>query len=135
MNAEKFLSTYRNAIDHVEIIRAEVEKLRDELDCIKSASDNDGMPRGTKTTRPTEEKAIRIADKLLTQIEAEEKAAEIRAEVTDAILELESPGCLALYKYYIQLKNWDVVADEMGYSLRHIYRIRDNAMQSLKRDI
>ena len=69
MTAKEFLRQYEYADRKVRRLETEYHDELIMVDAIRSASDNDGMPHGSGISKPTEEKALRIADKHLRLID------------------------------------------------------------------
>ena len=42
--------------------------------------------------------------------------------------------CDLLSKRYLEFKSWNMIAADFGYSVQHIYRLRDKAVQKLRAD-
>ena len=39
-----------------------------------------------------------------------------------------------LAKRFLEFKSWKVIAEEFGYSVQHIYRLRDKALEKMRVD-
>ena len=116
MTAIKFLEQYEDAVRTVK--RRELE-YRDEtamIDAVRSLSDNDGMPHGSGISKPTENKAIRLADKRLRLIEARLNAIEIRQNVFDVVDRVGGVPGEVLFQRHILLKKWDDVYKAVNYT-------------------
>lgn len=122
MTAEYYLKQYEYIVRR--ILRLEGE-YRDELlqiDAVRSLSDNDGMPHGSGISKPTEDKAIRLADKALRLVEARLDAVEIRQEIFDTVNSLDGLEADVLNERYLNLdeyghlQTWEVVCDRVHYS-------------------
>ena len=132
MTAQEFLQQYRNAVIIADRLRAEYEKELILIDAIRSVSDNDGMPHGSGVSKPTEEKAVKLADKALDYQLAHLEAIRIRQKVFDVINHIPGDQGVILYERYIDLKSWDDIASKVGYSKRHVYNIHKEALDSVK---
>lgn len=122
MTAIKFLEQYEEA---VRAIRRREREYRDEsimVDAVRSLSDNDGMPHGSGISKPTENKAIRLADKRLRLIEAKLNAIEVRQMVFDVVDRVEGVPGDVLFQRYILLKKWDDVYKAINYSETSTWR-------------
>ena len=86
------------------------------VDAVRSLSDNDGMPHGSGISKPTEDKAIRLADKSLRLAEARLEAVQIRQDVFDTVLSLGGLESDVLMERYIYLKTWEEVCRSVNYS-------------------
>ena len=122
MTAEYYLKQYEYIVRR--ILRFE-EEYREELakiDAVRSLSDNDGMPHGSGISKPTEDKAIRLADKAMRLVEARLDAVEIRQEIFDTVNSLDGLEADVLSERYLNLdeyghlQTWEVVCDRVHYS-------------------
>ena len=128
MTAIQFLEQYENADRAVKRLEREYEEQRIMIDAIRSTSDNDGMPHGTNTSRPTEDKAIRLSDKLKELVDARFRAIEQRQVVFDFVKGIPGVEGDVLYRRYILLQHWETIATEMSYSDSGIYKIKVRAL-------
>ena len=129
MTAIQFLEQYENADRAVKRLEREYEEQRIMIDAIRSTSDNDGMPHGTNTSRPTEDKAIRLSDKLLELSQARLHAVEVRQTVFDLVTTIPGVEGDVLYRRYIKLYDWETIAMELNYSKRGIFKVRLRALE------
>ena len=106
---------------------------REQIDAVRSVSDNDGMPHGNGISKPTEEKAIRLADKLQRLVDARLDAVEIRQEVFDTIDSIEGTEGEVLYHRYILLKSWEQVCVDVKYSWMQTHRYHYKALEIVDR--
>ncbi|MGN0034786.1 MAG: hypothetical protein ACI364_03550 [Coriobacteriales bacterium] len=122
----KGVAAHRRRVD---ALRAAVEAKRAELDglhgmdysrpVVSATASDDAMTNAVY--RVTE--AIRDYCAELTALTAEQADANQRlASMTDAT------GAAALSMHYLAGIEWAAVADRLGYSERHLYRIRDDAL-------
>ena len=65
-------------------------------------------------------------DALLADMEARIKA------VSKAVDDADYRDLLS--KRYLEFKSWNMIAADFGYSVQHIYRLRDKAIQKLRAD-
>ena len=86
------------------------------VDAVRSLSDNDGMPHGSGISKPTENKAIRLADKSLRIVEARLDAIRVRQEVYDTIDRVGGVDADVLYQRYINLLGWEDIYPIVNYS-------------------
>lgn len=122
MTAILFLEQYEQAVRLVR--RRKTEYLEESIliDAVRSLSDNDGMPHGSGISKPTEEKAIRLADKKLRLLDAELEAIRIRQEVFDVVDQVEGVAGDVLFERYIQLRKWDDIYKSINYSETQTWR-------------
>jgi len=116
MDARKYLEQYEHAVDRIRRCDEEYEKESLLIDAIRSPSDNDGMPHGTGITKPTEQKAERLAQKALRLVDAKLEAINIRQEIFDTIMLLNGLEADVLIERYINLKTWEEVCLTVHYS-------------------
>ena len=120
MTAKEFLKRYEYA--DLRAKRYEDEyKLEHEL--IGSISINyDGMPHGSGISKPTEVKAVRLADKKLRLIDAQLEAIRLRQEIFDTVMGLDGLEADVLVERYLNLdesghlQTWESVCDRVHYS-------------------
>ena len=126
MTAKEFLKQYENAARRVKKLEEELNDERLMIDAVRSLSDNDGMPHGSGISKPVEERAIRLADKLAELVEARLDAIELRLQVFDVVIKVDGvPGEVLFYKY-IKLMKWDEVCSAINYSwgsTHHYHRL------------
>ena len=128
MTAKEYLRQYEYADRRVRRLE---EEYRDELlmvDAIRSASDNDGMPHGSGISKPTEDKALRIADKRLRLIEARTEAVAKRQEVFDLIDGIDGIEGDLLFERYIKLRKWEEICILLHYSWQGVHKVHRRAL-------
>jgi len=129
MTAKEYLSQYRRITERIRQIGNEIRRLEDLADSI--SAENDGMPRGTKTSDRTGSLAVRIADRKAEYsrvlIEAEAK----RSEIITVINSVDDPiHSRLLYDRYILGMRWDDIADDIHYEASHTRtRLHSKALQ------
>ena len=122
MTANEYLRQYEQAVNRVRRYEEEYEKEKYLIDAVRSLSDNDGMPHGTNISRPTEEKAIRLADKSLRLMDAKLEAIRVRQEIFDMIMRLDGLEADVLAERYLDLDanghmlTWETVCERVHYS-------------------
>ena len=122
MTANEYLRQYEYAARRV--ARYQEEYYRESLliDAVRSLSDNDGMPHGSGISKPTEVKAVRLADKKLRLIDAQLEAIRLRQEIFDTVMGLDGLEADVLVERYLNLdesghlQTWEVVCDRVHYS-------------------
>lgn len=122
MTANEYLRQYERAVNRVHRYEEAYAKESMLIDAVRSLSDNDGMPHGNGIGRPTEAKAIRLADKKLRLIDAKLKAIEVRQEIFDTVMGLDGLEANVLVERYLNLdeyghlQTWESVCDRVHYS-------------------
>ena len=128
MTAKEYLRQYEYAVDRVRRYEEEYENELALIDAVRSVSDNDGMPHGSGISKPTEQKALRLADKSLRLTEARLEAIRIRQEVFDLIDSIDGIEGDVLYERYIKLHKWEEVCVLLHYSWQGIHLVHRRAL-------
>lgn len=128
MTAKEYLRQYEYASKRAARYREEYELELLKVDAVRSLSDNDGMPHGTGISKPTEDKAIRLADKALKWQQAELDAIEVRQKVFDLICDIPDIEGDVLYQRYIKLHKWEEICVILSYSWNGIHRVHRRAL-------
>lgn len=127
MTVKEFLKRYEEADRKARQHRAEYER---ELELIGSLSVNyDGMPHGSNISKPTEEAALKLADRALTWKMAELDAIRIRQEVYDTIHDIPGIEGRVLYERYVCLHKWEEICILVHYSWNGIHHVHRRALQ------
>ena len=100
-----------------------------------SLSDNDGMPHGSGISKPTENKAVRLADRRLRLIEAELESIRIKQKLFDFIDSIEGIEGDVLYHRYIRLLKWEEICLIVHYSWPNTMRIHRRALDIVQKRI
>ena len=132
MTAKEFLKQYEYADRKVRRLETEYHDELLMVDAIRSASDNDGMPHGTGISKPTEDKAIRLADKHLRLIDARLEALAKRQEVFDLVNSIEGIEGDVLYERYINLRKWEDICVIIHVSWRQTHRLHGRALRAIE---
>lgn len=132
MTAKEYLKQYEDAVKRIRRLEEEYKSEQLLIDAVRSLSDNDGMPHGTNISKPTEDKAIRLADKALRLVEAKMEAIEIRQEVFDLIDRIGGTESEVLYEKYINLKTWEQVCVDINYSWMQTHRYHRRALELVR---
>ena len=129
MTAKEYLKQYEYAVKRIQRLEEEYEAEQLLIDAVRFLSDNDGMPHGSGISKPTENKAVRLADKKLRIIQARLDAIEVKQELFDFVDSIEGDEGEVLFRRYISLEFWKDIASEMKYSERAIYKIHQRALR------
>ena len=122
MNANQYLKQYEYAVKRAARYQGEYERESLLIDAVRSLSDNDGMPHGSGISKPTEVKAVRLADKKLRLIDAKLEAIRLRQEIFDTVMSLDGLEADVLVERYLNLdeyghlQTWESVCDRVHYS-------------------
>lgn len=133
MTAKEFLRQYEYADKRARRLGAEYQREIQMIDAIRSASDNDGMPHGTGTSRPTEDKALKLAEKALRWREAELEAIRIRQQVFELIYDIDGIEGEVLTERYINLRKWEEICVLVHYSWHGVHAIHRRALAIVER--
>lgn len=128
MTAKEFLRQYEYADRRVRRLETEYQDELIMVDAIRSASDNDGMPHGSGTSKPTEDKALRLADKRLRLIEARTEAIEKRQAVFDLINGIDGIEGDLLFERYVRLRKWEEICVLLHYSWQGVHKVHRRAL-------
>ncbi len=135
MTAKEYLRQYERAEHRARRYKEEYENESLLIDAIRSLSNNDGMPHGSGISRPTEEKALRLADKRLRLIDAEVEAMKIRQELFDFIDRIDGVEGDVLFERYINLRKWEEVCVVMNYSWNGIHKVHRRALAIVEAEL
>lgn len=128
LTAKEFLKQYEYAARRVKRIEQELNDERLMIDAVRSLSDNDGLPHGTGISKPVEERAIRLADKLAELAQARLDAIEVMRNVFEVIQKVDGvPGDVLFYRYIKltprgDLMSWEDVCKSVNYSWGSVHR-------------
>lgn len=135
MTAKEYLKQYERAVKRAQRYRQQYEEESALIDAVRSLSDNDGMPHGSGISKPTEEKAIRLADRRMRLIRAELEAIRIKQDLFDFIDSIEGIEGDVLYHRYIRLLKWEEVCLIVHYSWPNTMRIHRRALERVQKII
>lgn len=133
------LRQWRKAEKELAALGKEYRQIVDEIDALRelSARTDDGMPHGSGTSNPTEEKAVRILDllkarrkrldEIFYRIEADERLIE---RIEFAMVLAKNPEILRRY-YHDGVRPMQKVADEFHLSKRTAWRMETEGIRSI----
>lgn len=128
MTGREYLEQYKHKEILLLRVREEYRIELDQIDSIRSALDNSGVPSG-QASKQVEIRAMRLAEKAGRLRNAELEALATRQKVFDVIAMVEGVKGQVLYERYINLKKWEDVADAVCYEERQARRIHDEAVR------
>ena len=128
MNAKEYLKQYEYAVRHIRMLEEELDQETELIDAIRSTSDNDGMPHGNGISKPTEDKAIRLADKKLRLIDARLEAIAKRQEIFDFISGIDGIEGEVLFHRYVNLRKWEEICILVHYSWQGVHLVHRRAL-------
>ena len=104
--AKDYMEKYGDACRRVRQCLEQYQREELLIDAIRSSSDNDGMPHGNSIGRPTESKAIRLADKGMNIFDARLDALRTEREIFEIAYKVGGIEGDVLIERYIKLKEW-----------------------------
>ena len=128
MKAKEFLKQYEYADRRAKRLKAEYEKEMVLIDAVRSPSDNDGMPHGSGTSKPTEDKAIRLAEAAKAWKLAEYEAIQARQEVFKVIHDIDGIEGDVLIERYIHFHKWEEICILLHYSWQGVHLVHRRAL-------
>lgn len=132
MTAKEYLCQAYRLDQRIRSKQEQIASLNDlATDCSATLT---GMPRNPNRG------GSRIADAVLKIIDLEneiakdmERLVELKAEITTTIKAVECIEYqLILEKRYISDKSWPEIAVDLGYKMRHLYKLHDEALAAIK---
>ena len=127
MTAKEYLETYRIMQTRINVLMAEIERLRTEAESVSISLD--GLPKGSAYDDKTARLVAQMADYEHT---LQSEMAGLWLRRMKIIAEL---GQLKNHKHqrilhlrYIDCKSWEHIAVEMGITWRHCYRLHGSAL-------
>lgn len=130
MTAKQFLKQYEEACIKARQHRREYEK---QMELIGSVSMKmDGMPHGSGISKPTENDALKLADKALRWKEAELEAIRIRQRVYEVIAGIPDKEGQVLYERYISLHKWEEICILLHYSWNGVHHVHRRALKKVE---
>lgn len=109
------------------------ESIRESMQRVKAVSYSDTRTRAERGERMTDK--IGKLEELEVQsvrdvVELEKK----KTELVEEINKLSNPlHVRLLYLHYVKLMDWEKIAEEMGFTKRHIHRIHGNALMEFEK--
>lgn len=93
---------------------------------------SDTPPSGTRNVHSMEDVIVKIID-MENEINADiDKLVDLKQEIIRVIKAVENQELHTLLELrYLCFKTWEEISVEMGYTIRHIYRLRDMALKKI----
>lgn len=125
-----YLRRYKKNIELINRLNEKLEMLNDRMITVKSPNYS-GMPRGG--TPVTQEDLISEIVELEDRIRRlKDKSRKLKVEILSKIDEIEdSRYAEVLESYFIDCKDFGLIADETGYTIRHIIRLYTEAINTM----
>lgn len=127
---KRYLKRYRKNRALINRLKNKIMIIDERLSGLRSPTLSD-MPRGG--TPITKEDLIAEKDEILIRIKRlEDKGKIFKDSILDKIDELEDPRYAeVLESYFIGCKSLEAIADENGYSIRHIVRLYSSGIEAI----
>lgn len=126
MTAKEYLTQIRSIAIRVRRIQNELEQLR--ADAASVSINLDGMPRVSGSTDRLAILAIKMAE-YNTKLQEELNALlDEKVRAINMIKTLDPKQQTVLIEYYVHVKTWERIAEEMNISVRHCHRLHGNAL-------
>ena len=129
MTAMEYLSQAYRLDQRINSKLEQVLSLRD-LTTKATATMSDMPGSGSRNVYKMQDIIAKIID-LENEINADiDQLVDLKREMVTAIKSVTDPECQTLLELrFLCFKTWEQIAVEMGYSIQHIYRLRDKALK------
>lgn len=133
MTAKEYLQQIRKLNSQIKNKKLELENLTYQMTGVKSISFDKKEPATSKSTLSPQEKYYPKYEKYSKSILVDiAKLVELKQEAIKLIDSIDDADCIdVLYKRYVLMKRWEVIAKEMNFSYPHIHRIHERALNLL----
>lgn len=132
MDAKGYLDSYRLIQTRINVLMAEVERLRAEAESV--SINLDGMPRGTATDDKLSRLVAEMADLESTLTDELSGLYTRRMKIITMLGLLKNhKHQLLLQKRYIECKSWEHIAVEMDISWRYCYMLHGSALAEFEK--
>lgn len=127
MEAKEYLEQYRVIQARLNVLTAEIERLRAEAESV--SINLDGMPHGTGNDDRTARLAVQLADLESTLMSEMSVLWANRMRIITMLGNMKNhKHQTLLHKRYIECKTWEVIAYEMDISWRYCYMLHGSAL-------
>lgn len=131
MTAKEYLEQYRTMQTRINVLIAEIERLRTEAESVSISLD--GLPKGSAYDDKTARLVAQMADCEHTLQEEMSDLWVRRMKIVAQLGELKNhKHQRILHLRYIDCKSWEVIAYEMGITWRHCYRLHGSALSEFE---
>ncbi len=131
MTAQEYLNQAYRLDQRINSKLEQVLSLRD-LAAKATSTISDTPPGGSCNTRRMEDIVTKIVD-LESEINQDiDELVDLKRDIVQIIKGISNPEYQTLLELrYLCFKTWEQIAVEMNYSIQHIYRLRDKALQEI----
>ena len=93
---------------------------------------SDEVVSSTRNVHSMQDVIAKIVD-MQTEINMDiDRLVDLKSEIMHVIKEVKNPEHQTLLELrYLCFKSWEYVAEQMGYNVRHIYRLHDEAVEQI----
>ena len=127
---KRYLKRYRKNQALIERLNRKIELLDQRSEGVKSPKYT-GMPRGGIPVTPFDMKDEK-SDLLSRVIKLKQKGEIFKREILEAIDSLDDPRYAeVLESFFIDCKDLDTIAEEMGYSVRHVKNLYSKGISNI----
>lgn len=132
MMAKEYLSQSLRLNQHINSKLEQIQSLR-EL-ATKCTSIITGMPRNPNHGGSTMADALMKIVDLETELQNDvNRLVDLKEEIMAVVKAVDNIECQTLLELrYLCFKSWEQIAVDMGYNVRHIYRLHDEALQKVR---
>ena len=129
---KEYLNSYKKLCNKIRSLEEQIKSLREVEQSAKISKLSD-MPRGSNNQQDLSDYIVRL-EKLIkelsnTKLEKEKRRLEIERRIGNMPDGIE---CDILRKRYIELKKWEEICVEVGYSWRQTHRFHSMALRNFK---
>ena len=131
MKAKEFLQKAYRIDQRINSKLEQVTSLR-ELATKATATISDNPVKGTRNVHRMEDIIVKMAD-LENAINRDiDRLVDTKSDIVSAIKKVSNPEYQTLLELrYLCYRTWDDIADEMSYSVQHIFRLHDSALKQI----
>ena len=131
LKAQKYLEQYEESLRKVRWCQEQYARELYLSDAIRSPSDNDGMPHGSGISKPTEDKAIRLAEKAMDIHKATQAAKETMRDIFTVAYNVGGVEGDVIIERYIKLKDWRDVYKAVNYGMSQTLRYHRSGLDKV----
>jgi len=132
MNAKEYLNRAYRIDQRIQSKQEQLNALNDLAE--KCSIALNGMPHtSTRSSSPMADAVCKILDLERELAKDIIELIGLKSEISTTIKNVESVDYqLILEKRYLLCKSWPEIAVEMGYKMRHLYKLHDDALKAVK---
>ena len=128
-----FLKQAARAIDQIEALKEQIQRLDDSLHCLGRASSTESKVQSTPPKDPMGDRIVKIADRKVRLETRLYEWEDVLYEIESVLNELPRASYKTVLKMrYIDGKSTEVIADTLGWSIRHVKRLHAEGLAEIK---